>query len=300
MKRLLLRRGVRPGALKLPAGSENRGVRMTRAKRYASGFLSVLAILLAIGVSAAGAADRYVATTGNDTANNCLNSFTPCQTIQKAINEASPGDPIHVAAGIYPELAPGPLTVNKTLTLLGAQNGVDARGRVALESIVSDSQGTFVTASNVVIDGFTIENSTNAAFTGYGIAIGAGTTGTQIVNNIIQDNIAGIALSNTGASQVLIRHNQIQNNNQPGPVSGTGIYTDEFVSGGAVKNVLIEENAFIGNDDAGIDVSNTALPGVSGLDVSTNSFDMNGRAVLLFNTHMSTIHDNTITSSTNA
>ena len=105
---------------------------MTRAKRYASGFLSVLAILLAIGVSAAWAADRYVATTGNDTANNCSNSLFPCQTIQKAINEASPSDTIHVAAGIYPEPPAGsPLTVNKTLTLLGAQNGVDARGRVA-------------------------------------------------------------------------------------------------------------------------------------------------------------------------
>ena len=302
MKRLLLRRGVRPGALKLPAGSENRGVRMTRAKRYASGFLSVLAILLAIGVSAAWAADRYVATTGNDTANNCSNSLFPCQTIQKAINEASPSDTIHVAAGIYPEPPAGsPLTVNKTLTLLGAQNGVDARGRVATESIVTDSQGTYVTASNVVIDGFTFENSTNPAFTNYGILMGAGTTGTQLLNNIIQNNIVGIGLANSGGSQVLIRHNQIQNNNVFFNVccaGGTGIYTDEFVSGGAVKNVLIEENAFIGNDDAGIDVSNTALPGVSGLDVSTNSFDMNGRGVVLFNTHMSTIHDNSITNST--
>src|SRR3989442_550107 len=86
MKRLLLRRGGRPGALKFPAGSENGGAKMARAKRYASGFLSVLAILLAIGVSAAWAADRYVATTGNDMAtNNCSNSLNPCQTIQKAI-----------------------------------------------------------------------------------------------------------------------------------------------------------------------------------------------------------------------
>jgi len=261
----------------------------------------VLAILLAIGVSAAWAADRYVATTGSDTANNCSNPLFPCQTIQKAINEASPSDTIHVAAGIYPELpASSPLTVNKTLTLLGAQNGVDARGRVAAESIVTDSQGTYVTASNVVIDGFTFENSTNGAFTNYGILMGAGTTGTQLLNNIIQNNIIGVGLANSGGSQVLIKHNQIQTNNQPGAASGTGIYTDEFVSGGAVSNVLIEENAFFGNADAGIDVSNTALPGVSGLDVSTNSFDMNGRAVVLFNTHMSTIHDNTITSSTNA
>src|SRR5713101_3187468 len=149
---------------------------------------------------------------------------------------------------MYPEPASGPLAVNKTLTLLGAQNGVDARGRAAAESIVTDSQGTYVTANNVDIDGFTVQGSTNGAFTGYGIAMGAGTTGTQILNNIIQNNIAGIALSNSGGSQVLIRHNQIQNNNVSGPASGQGIYTDQFVSGGAVTNVLIKENAFIGHD----------------------------------------------------
>src|SRR5439155_22761459 len=160
-------------------------------------------------------------------------------------------------------------------------------------------QGTVITANNVVIDGFNIENSTNGAFTSYGILMGAGTTGTQLLNNIIQNNIIGVGLANSGGSQVLIKHNQIQTNNQPGAASGTGIYTDQFVSGGAVKNVLIEKNAFVGNDDAGIDVSNTdAANGVSDLDVSTNSFDMNGRAVFLINTHMSSIHDNSITNST--
>jgi Right handed beta helix region len=250
---------------------------------------------------AAAASDWYVnAATGSDLINNCMSAATPCMTIQAAINKASASDTIHVAAGVYPEpTAPGPLGVNKTLILLGAQNGIDARGRVASESIVTDSQGTYITASNVVIDGFTFENSVNGAFTGYGILMGAGTTGTQLLNNIVQDNIIGIGLANTGVSPVLIRHNQIQDNNVPGPSQGDGIYTDQFVSQGAVQNVLIVENAFKGNIDAGIDVSNTdALHAVSNVDVSTNSFDQNGRAVLLFNTHTSTIHNNTITNCT--
>jgi hypothetical protein len=222
--------------------------------------------LLGLLGRAAVAADWYVnSTTGNDLLNNCTSASTPCMTIQAAINKASASDTIHVAAGLYPEpTAGGPLAVNKTLTLLGARNGIDARGRVGSESIVTDPQGTYVTASNVVIDGFTFENSVNGAFIGYGIAMGAGTTGTQILNNVIQDNIAGIALANTGVSPVLIRHNQIQNNNMNGPASGQGVYTDQFVSGGAVKNVLIVENAFQGNVVAGIDVSNTdALNAVS-------------------------------------
>jgi Right handed beta helix region len=257
----------------------------------------VLIALTVLPCRAAAASDWYVATTGSDL-NTCMTVATPCMTIQAAINKASAGDVIHVAAGLYPEPG-GPLTVNKTLTLLGARNGVDARGRVGSESIVTDPQGTYITASNIVIDGFTFENSVAAAFTGYGILMGSGTTGTQIFNNVVQDNIIGIGLANTGTSQVLIRHNQIQNNNMAGPATGTGIYTDQFVSGGAVKSVLIVENAFQGNDDAAIDVSNTdAANGVSNLDVFTNSFDQNGRGVLLFNTHTSTIHSNSITNST--
>jgi hypothetical protein len=222
-------------------------------------------------------------------------------TIQSAVNDVS-CDPIVVAAGAYPEPDPGPLTINRTVTLLGAEAGVDARGRVGLESIVTDPQGTFITANNVVIDGFTFEGSSNQAFTGFGIAMGAGTSGTHILNNIIQMNIAGIALSNApGGSQVVIRHNQIQNNNVPGSASGDGIYTDQFVSGGKVDNVLVEQNAFIGNDDAGIDISNTdAANGVFGLDISTNSFNLNARAFLFFNTHMSSFHNNSVTNSTTA
>jgi parallel beta-helix repeat protein len=275
------------------------GIDLKRMTRLLAAAAMVIA-LVALPYRAAAAGPWFVdGTLGND-GNSCLApGLSACRTIQAAINKASPGDTINVAAGVYPEAAAGPLTVNKRLTLLGQQNGVDARGRAAAESDVTDSQGTFVTANNVVIDGFTFENSTNSAFTGYGIAMGAGTTGTQLVNNIVQNNIAGIALSNSGGVPVLIQHNQIQTNNQSGGASGTGIYTDQFVSGGAVKDVLIKENVFIGNADAGIEVSNTdAANGVSNLEVATNTFNGNGRAIVLLNTHMSSIHDNTITNNT--
>src|SRR5713101_4569515 len=102
---------------------------------------------------AAAASDWYVdATLGND-ANSCsAPGLSACQTIQAAINKASAGDTIRVAAGLYTESAPGPLHVDRTLTLLGAQAGIDARTRVALESVVGDSQGTWIDADNVVVD----------------------------------------------------------------------------------------------------------------------------------------------------
>src|SRR5437899_238635 len=82
----------------------------------------------------------------------------------------------------------------------------------AAESIIDNSGGAFnATASNVTIDGFTAQRETNGALTGFGILLGAGTSGSQVLNNIIQNNIAGLSLANNSAtSQTVIQHNLFQ------------------------------------------------------------------------------------------
>lgn len=227
----------------------------------------------------------------------------PFTTIQAAVNAAGNGDTIQVCPGTYPEPAPGPLTINKILNVLGAQAGVDARGVRGPESVITDTQGTTVTASSVVIDGFTVQNSTHPFVNGgFGILMAPGITGingTQVLNNIVQNNIIGIGLANAGGRPAVIRHNLIQNNNAPGAATGSGIYTDQFVSGGAVRDVLVQENTFSRNSVAALNISNTdPVNGVFNLDVDTNSFDGNGRGVLFFSVHNSTIQDNSITNST--
>ncbi|HMJ66325.1 MAG TPA: hypothetical protein VK615_13345, partial [Candidatus Binatia bacterium] len=274
-----------------------------RAAVRKSSFISntILAIVAASALAFIGprasAADWFVdGTFGND-ANSCSSTVFACRTIQAAVDKAFAGDTIHVTFGTYPEPAPGPLTINKQLTLLGNQAGVDARTRAGLESIVTDPQGTSVSADGVILAGFTFQGSVSA-FPGFGIWLNPGVGGTVIIENIIQNNIVGIGLANDGA-QAFIRFNLIRNNNVPGSASGTGIYTDQFVGGSVIRNVIIDSNAFVGNNDAGIDSSNTdPSGGVYDVEVSNNSFNANGRAVVLFNTHNWVIRDNSIPNST--
>jgi hypothetical protein len=131
------------------------------------GFLLVLGLLFAVmpagEVEAAG--PWYVRTDGSDTtcdglADVAAGSGGSCAfaTIAKAVSSASSGDTIYVGAGTYSAGA----NLNKSVTLLGAQAGVDARdGRIgASETIISaGGAGTFsLNATNITFDGFKFTN----------------------------------------------------------------------------------------------------------------------------------------------
>jgi Right handed beta helix region len=152
----------------------------------------------------------------------------------------------------------------------------------------------------VTIDGFTVQGATNANVFGFGILLGAGTSGSQVLNNIIQNNIAGLSLSNNPAGNpALIQHNLFQNNNQPGPISGTAIYTDQFNAGGKVANVTIDSNSFLNNQNTAVLIGPTnATQGAANITISNNVMTGDGNAVLLFNTTNGVVTGNTITGST--
>src|SRR5438552_13752341 len=66
----------------------------------------VAAVMSALVVGATGqahAADRFVSTTGNDAANDCLSSASPCRTVTQGLAQAASGDTVKMAGGTYVE-----------------------------------------------------------------------------------------------------------------------------------------------------------------------------------------------------
>jgi hypothetical protein len=219
---------------------------------------------------------------------------TTFATIQAAVNAANPGAVITVDPGVYNEA----VTVNKSVTLEGAQHGTAGQsasrtGNSATESVVgSGSFGFNVTASNVTIDGFTIAGANDQTTGGFGVYIATNVSGTHLVDNIIQNNIIGLGLSNTGVSQAVVQDNLFRTNNNAGPGAGTAIYSDQTVSG-SLSNVLINHNTFAGNDGAGIALnSSDSSHGATNITISNNTFDDNGQQIYLYNTTSAVIADN--------
>ncbi|MEX2174318.1 MAG: dockerin type I domain-containing protein, partial [Pirellulaceae bacterium] len=243
-------------------------------------------------------ADAFTATGGTQANVGGLTVGTDLfTTIQAAVNAAGPGDTINVADGAYSEL----VNVNDSVILRGNQFGVDGRSRAgANESIANGNAGStsfFVTADDVVIDGFTVRDQTNVNLFGAGVYLQPGTAGTEFRNNVVTFNVVGLFLANdNSANPTVIERNRFEQNNNPGAASGTGIYTDQYVAGGSVDGVVIDDNHFIDNNSAGINFSSTdpINAPVTNVTISDNLFDGNGNALTLFSTTNTQITRNTI------
>jgi hypothetical protein len=85
-------------------------------------FTSILATAVCLLAPAyASATDRYVTTTGTDSANSCMFPNTPCFSLQEAVNSSNPtGDTIHIGPGTY---GAGVASTSKDIDFEGAGAG---------------------------------------------------------------------------------------------------------------------------------------------------------------------------------
>ncbi|MFO0928817.1 MAG: right-handed parallel beta-helix repeat-containing protein [Gemmataceae bacterium] len=222
-------------------------------------------------------------------------------TIQGGVNAVAVGGTVNVRAGTYNE----EVSVPKTVTLLGAQAGVDARTRgVVAESVVDGVGASFsIGASDVVIDGFTLQGQT-FFYPGAAIWMQPGTSGTEVRNNIIQNNSTGIFVANNSASnQTVIEKNLFRDNTNSGPAGGHDIYADQYTAGVGMQNVLIDSNTFTNTgivvDSWAVGMSNTDATPFTNITVSRNTITNHGRGMYFYNTDNSAVTDNTITGVTN-
>ncbi|HQX11516.1 MAG TPA: right-handed parallel beta-helix repeat-containing protein, partial [Thermoflexales bacterium] len=200
-------------------------------------------------------------------------------TIQNAIDDSDTlnGHTLTVAAGIYNET----VNVNKSLTLLGAQSGNDGSARcdmVAGESIVTGAGGGFaLNANGIVLDGFVIQSTTQNLPYGVGVYFNGAYSGFQVRNNVLRKNIMGMYPNSSGAIPTVIERNCFKDNNEPGPASGNGLYTDQIL-----RNASIDANFFTQQTNCAMNLLGYTTP-VSNVTVTNNRLYNDGPICLFAN-----------------
>jgi len=176
-----------------------------------------------------------------------INKSTDYTTIQAAIDDASPGDEIHVDSGTYYRN----VNVNKQVTLRGIDTGagmpvVDATGSaitlnvdgIVLEGfdLRNSSYGIYVKSNHNTLTNNNISNSNNLYYTNTGIFLAPSSnnntlTNNNIVNNNKQNNHRGIHISSSSNNTII--NNTVNNNSN-------GIYLYSSSNNILINNIVSE------------------------------------------------------------
>jgi len=221
------------------------------------------------------------------------------QRIQSAIDAAEPGDTVLVYPGTYVEK----VIIDKQLTLLGAQHGVDptvagARTVAAEESVITCPDGDTITISkgtnNATVDGFTVTSANGDCirFEGYyitgntvtnNILNGGGGNGIEmfnsisntIANNVISENL-GVGIYMHGCDNNIIENNFIHDNNKEGK-RWSGIKLDHS-NGNTVRGNTIS------GQYTGVDVTGYYDPSNDNLITQNTILDNSGHGICIYGT----------------
>ncbi len=231
-------------------------------------------------------------------------------SIRRGVEAVDTNGTVHVSAGTFTES----VLVDKTVTLLGAQAGVDARGRVAGESIITPAIGdealalVNVTAHNVTINGFTIDGD------------GPAPDGVLLLDGVTESNAARGIVVDANNAQVL--NNRVMNTYRRGvqfwvnaataPIGGLVNQNELSVIGADVASPANSGDAILAFSDptvtnnkvvtarTGITLIQVYAPNVTPIAINGNEIDaINGIALNETSNSLPaiTISGNTVTTS---
>jgi parallel beta-helix repeat protein len=186
-------------------------------------------------------------------------------SIQRAVEEANPGDTINVQSGTYREN----VVVDRALILWGADSG---SGKPVVDGKGTGSSIT-LSADGVTLEGFVIKNA------GFGKAgIEAKSDKNQIMNNLVTENRwYGVSLSDSDEN--VISGNVISKNKYgiwiPAGSDGNGITKNEFKDNANDNAVDAGTNQWYENvyDDLGEGETSYRIPGGSNVDNDPKAFE---------------------------
>ncbi len=196
--------------------------------------------------------------------------------IQDGVNAVAVNGTVHVDSGSY-----APATINKTISLKGAQVGVspvdnNVRTHGALnESLIVGATGyspSFnVTADGVTIDGFDFGPSVDGTTAGpIGIDLGS-SDGATIKNTIFEHNQRGISLN--GASNVTVSNDLVSNNNSASAANANaGIWGDN------VNTITIANSELDGASNTAINLAT----GSKNITINANIFKDDGNTAVIW------------------
>ncbi len=224
--------------------------------------LSLASMLLFASTLLSGQTDYYVATDGND-ANNGTSSGTAWQTIQHAMNNATPNSIVHIASGTYPEKVE--VNVSGTVgnpIVFRKQSGtpviLDGTGISGLDAIIGIFDQSYIT-----IEGLTLQNSIqNDA---QGIIVEGSCQGISLLNNEIRnihfDEDPNAPVSESTNSQPLIVYG----------TSGSAPIRDLEISGNTIHDCRTgySEGLAVNGNVEGFTITNNTVYNISniGIDV---------------------------------
>ncbi|HVX30192.1 MAG TPA: hypothetical protein VHA53_06900 [Nitrolancea sp.] len=275
-----------------------------RGVRWAALLALVASLFAGFAVSTSAASPIYVRAGGDDVQCNGqvdvdwssgVEPNCAVETLAQAVTLADTGGVVQVGDGTFP----GAVTINKALTLQGAQAGVDARSRTGSESVIGTVS---IGASNVTVDGFTFDGSLLQVNTPDASIL----SGVVLQNNIFK-NFPSVGLPTFAAGDILIQRNYFENaaaNSEAiqiksdaahlGGCNGSQILDNAFLSatnnGGADVNFSCTESSSssitvannTSNSNSG-GSSFVAFSGVTdGISVTGNSGTTSGSAIFFF------------------